>query len=178
MTAGPNEKDEVDEACRIVGELTLLTAMLDHRLNEVLIAVLDLGSSKLLLPTIATLDLPRKADILKSRARTMPKGLRWREELLKLAEGVEAVNRARNIACHSLLSVKEGRPPVLWSLQAAKVMRNLTNGTSVGLDRISDASRKAEELLSRCSIIIENYESANLVIRERLASTSREGKAG
>ena len=124
-----------------------LTAALDHRVNEVLIAVLDLGTSKLLLPTVATLDLSRKAEILKSRARTMRAGIPWREAVIKLAEGVEKVNKYRNIACHSMLSVKPDRAPVLWSIQAAKVMKNLTIGTSVSLDQISAASRKAEALL-------------------------------
>jgi ribosome maturation factor RimP len=93
----------------------------------------------------------------------------WREVVIKLVEDVEHVNKYRNIARHSTLSVKPDRPPVLWSIQAAKVMKNMSSGTTVSLDQISATSREAEALLGDCDLIIENYNSANEEIRKRLA---------
>jgi hypothetical protein len=55
------------EAFTVVGELVMISSAIDHLLNNVLIEVLDLGGASLLEPVVATLDPPRKVEILKER---------------------------------------------------------------------------------------------------------------
>jgi DNA-binding XRE family transcriptional regulator len=56
-------------AYAVVGELVLLTTALDHQLNHILIQVLHLADSPMLEAVIATLDINRKIEMLKARAK-------------------------------------------------------------------------------------------------------------
>src|SRR5271163_2314061 len=104
----------------IVGELVVISNTLDYLLTNVLIEILDLGSSFMLHPVIQTLDPVRKIEILKGSAKLgLGKGV---SSFLKKAD---VVFKNRNIACHMQLVCDNKGEWVLTPSAAAKVFRSV-----------------------------------------------------
>ncbi len=120
------EKDKaraqrVKENYAVVGELVLMSTGLDFLLNRVLMAVLDLGTSRMIEPVVATLDPTRKLEILKERAAHIANA-DWKKGVTKFCDKVESVFRQRNIACHTPPIFDDGGSPPsapLWMSAAA-----------------------------------------------------------
>ncbi len=123
MTAKKDETEHNRETYAIVGELVLISSALDTLLNQVMIEVLELGSSLMVMPVVASLDPARKIEILKARAAHFPKG-DWKEGVNSFVKKVETVFKHRNIACHTPPKLEAGK----WTLKpiaAAKLMKKL-----------------------------------------------------
>jgi hypothetical protein len=67
------ERDDDHKATyAVVGELVMIANAIDHSLNRVLIAVLNIGGYVMVEPIVATLDARQKVEILKERSKLMP----------------------------------------------------------------------------------------------------------
>lgn len=72
----------------IVGELVLISSALDAELNKIVSAALLLGEAPLLLPVIATLDPPRKIEMLRARVSHIHVAS-WKKPVLQFLDHVE-----------------------------------------------------------------------------------------
>ena len=171
------EKSKATEAYAIVGELILMASMLDYQVNKVMIELLHLEYSTMLEPTIATLDISRKIEIIKSRCRIMPKGV-WRENTEKYVKLVEAVQGDRNKVAHGIMKIENGRP-ILVFMAAAKFLKLLDfkSGTlkSMEFSEFTPAIRKGEEALHLGGVLISNLEKLSQAVRDR-NSQGHDGK--
>ena len=160
------------EAFTVVGELVMISSAIDHLLNNVLIEVLDLGGASLLEPVVATLDPPRKVEILKERAAHIT-AKDWQKGITKFCDKVESVFRQRNIACHT--------PPVLqngvWMFKpvaAAKLLKKLDivkkQVPSVHLGDFRAAIKTGEAALGAGVQLIENFKRFNAEMKRRAAA--------
>lgn len=155
-----DQKDQVEKACAIVGEVVLLSSALDQQLNKLVISVLGIISSPMLEPVVASLDSNRKISILKSYATTI-KSSKWKSVLKDYCKSVESVNKARNIAAHWFLSF-DGDIVYLKTIAAEKLFRNIKLDQlvvkKIDLDYIEENSRKAEEALGSGAELIVNFD--------------------
>jgi hypothetical protein len=122
-TAASEEEEEAQRAYAIVGELILIASALDNQLNRICISALSLTESPMLEPVVASLDSARKIEILKAYASNLT-AMDWKKGLKAHAEAVEVVNRARNIAAHSVMSFRDGKI-TLHSPAAAKLLKSI-----------------------------------------------------
>lgn len=162
-----------------VGEIVLLASALDHQLTHVVIELLHLTKSPMLEPVVATLDSPRKLEILKGRAKHI-KQAHWKRPIEKYVDLVERVNRARNTASHSQL-LQERDKFVFTSSQAAKLFKGLKlegvpTVERVPLETIVSAVQIAEQALGVGINLIENFERVQVELDRRKAE--RETKTG
>jgi hypothetical protein len=163
------DEEQAKVTYAIVGELVMLSSALDYLASQVLIAVLDLGTSPLLEPVVGTLDPVRKVEILKARAAHMPKG-DWQNGVKRFCDKVESVFKQRNIACHTPPAFKAG----IWTfhpIAAAKMFKNLDlPAKQVRPFRLNDlmtAISTGEAAFAAGITLIENFERANAEGRRR-----------
>lgn len=115
------------DAYSVVGELVLMATALDHQLNHVLIGVLHLTDSPMLESVIATLDMNRKLEMLKARAKHIaPQN--WRKALISYLDKLESISKWRNIACHTVLIPDEKFGAIFAPTAAAKLLKALRLG--------------------------------------------------
>lgn len=171
-TAKPSDQDR--ESFAVVGELVMVSTALDFLMDKVLISVLDLGTSLMLPPVVATLDPARKVEILKARARQMPPN-QWRKGVLSFCDQVESVFRQRNIACHTAPVLSDGA----WLFKpvaAAKMFKHIDleaktlAGSSV--DDFRAAIKTGEAAFGSGMNLIDNFERANA---EKVRRTTKAG---
>ena len=154
------QEEAVHRACAIVGELVLIASALDVQVNHVCISVLALTNSPMLEPIVATIDSPRKIEILRAYAAKID-APQWRSALKKYVKSVEAVNKSRNIAAHSVISFQDGEA-VLTSPAAAKLLKSINladrTGEKLSFTKLERAIRKAEETLGTGVNLIANFD--------------------
>jgi hypothetical protein len=154
------EDDEIRRAFGIVGELVLMASALDYQLNQICISVLPLTPSPMLEPVVASIDSSRKVEILKAYASKI-RAPDWKKAIRSHAKAVEEVNRWRNIAAHSVMSVRAGRP-VLFSPAAAKLFRaiDLSSKTAERIDlaRLEQAIITAEKAHAGGVNLLQNFD--------------------
>ena len=146
--------DSNKDTYAIVGELVLMASALDDCLNRVMIAVLDLGTAPLLLTVVATLDPPRKIEILKAHASHIQND-GWRDGLLSFVKKAETVSRNRNVACH-MPPVLEDGTWTLTPLAAVKLLSRLDLDSKtlahISINDFRNAISMGEGALPRASI--------------------------
>ena len=114
-------------AYAVVGELVLMATALDHQLNHVLIQVLHLAISPMLESVVATLEMNRKVEMLKARAKYISNKT-WQKSLETYLDKLEKVSSWRNIACHTALIPDEKHGAVFAVAAAAKLLKSLQLG--------------------------------------------------
>jgi transcriptional regulator with XRE-family HTH domain len=176
-----NQVEPADEKFRaaygVVGELVLLTTALDHQLNHILIQALPLAESPMLEAVVATLDMNRKIEMLKARAKHISNPT-WHKALQGHLEKLEQISSWRNIACHTALIPDEQHGAVFAPAAAAKLLKNLQLGESPASRKIpigdfSPKIRLGESALFDGQQLIHNFERANAERTKRYPSNSR-----
>jgi hypothetical protein len=170
----PAKDPEWREAFAKIGELVLLASALDHQLNHVVIAVLQIAKSPMLEPVVATLDPVRKVEILKARSKHIAQK-DWRKSVDRYLDKVERVLKARNIACHSPL-IKNDRgfefaPPAASKLLKSLDLEQPTLYKRAGLQQIEDAISIAEGALGDGENILHNFPKLTTALKARTAAT-------
>ena len=161
-----NAKDEKFRAAySVVGELVLLTSALDHQLDQVLIQTLHLASSPLLESVIATLDMVRKIEMLKERAKHVSQP-NWKKPILSYLDKLERISKWRNFACHTVLIPDEKHEAVFAPIAAARLMKNLQLGDHPTDKRTAIADLKPAITLGESALfdgmeLIRNFQQAN-----------------
>jgi DNA-binding XRE family transcriptional regulator len=161
-----DEKDSgFRDAYSVVGELVLIASALDHQINHVLIEVLHLSGSPMLESVIATLDIARKIEMLKERAKYIAQP-NWKKPLCSYLDKLERVMKWRNVACHTVLIPDEKHGAVFAATAAAKLLKDLQIGEQPTTKKtpISDleaAIRLAESALFDGTEIIQNFRKVN-----------------
>jgi hypothetical protein len=102
MTAKP---DHPKDLYAVVGELVMISNAIDHLLNQVVIEACHLEKSPMLEPIVATLDPPRKIEILRSWAKHIINDAEWEKGITSFCDKAESVYRQRNIVCHMTASL-------------------------------------------------------------------------
>lgn len=162
--ADANKEDERNrEVYAIVGELVMLAVALDTLLNSVVVQVLELGSRALIEPVVATLDTPRKLEMLKERIEFI-ENPDWRKPVAAFVSKVESVFKQRNIACHTPAVLQGGK----WTfspVQAAKVLKFLDlekpGAKHFPIADMKVAISTAEKALGEGVNIVDNFIRAN-----------------
>jgi hypothetical protein len=152
----------------------LLTTALDHQLNHILIQVLHLAESPLLEAVVATLDMNRKTEMLKARAKHILNST-WQKALQTHLDKLEQISSWRNIACHTALIPDEEHGAVFVPTAAAKLLKNLQLGENPTSKKIPIAEfaakiRLAESALFEGQVLIHNFERLNAERRRRFPS--------
>ncbi len=152
-------------AYSVVGELVLITTALDHQLNHVLIQTLHLIESPILESVIATLDIVRKIEMLKERAKHISQP-NWKRPLLSYLDKLERVSKWRNIACHTVLIPDDKHGAVFAPTAAARLMKNLQldehpNAKRTPITELCPAIRLGESALFEGLELIQNFQRAN-----------------
>jgi hypothetical protein len=157
------------EAFAIVGELVLVTTALDSLVNRIVIELLNLGTSGLLEPVVATLESNRKIEIIKERASLIANP-EWKRHVRKFAKRTEQVAAYRNMAAHWRLTT--ATPLKLKPFAAAKMFKNLdlTKKQLAGcaitdLQPIIQLARRL--LIEDGPNLIENLKRANAELAKR-----------
>lgn len=169
--ASPAQNVETQEnaqfraAYGVVGELVLMTTALDHQLNHVLIQVLHLVGSPILESVIATLDMVRKIEMLRERAKHIAQP-NWKKPLLSYLDKLERISKWRNIACHTVLIPDETHGAIFAPTAAAKLLKNLQLGEHPTTKRIpigdvKPALKLGESALFDGQVIIQNFRTIN-----------------
>ena len=65
----------------VIGELILWTGLIDTQLNKAILGMMALSDHAMIEPIVAQLDARPKAELLKKRAKTIPK--EWRNKITK-----------------------------------------------------------------------------------------------
>ena len=150
------EKKQADDACRIVGELILISSALDHQFNKIVVALLSLGAKDFVEPVVATLDMPRKLEMVKGYMKHMSPST-WHDPIKRHVEAIESVSKQRNLAAHSVLNFQDGKA-ILTSSAATRILRALDMKTKtinvIHLQPIVDAIRRAERALREGQILL------------------------
>jgi len=163
-------------AYSVVGELVLLTTALDHQLNHVLIQVLHLADSPMLEAVVATLDMNRKIEMLRARAKHI-NNTTSQKALLTHLDKLKKINGRCNIACHTALIPDGEHGAVFAPAAAAKLMKNLQLGDSPSLDKIpiseiSSVIKIGESALFEGQQLIHNFERLNAERTRRNAAAA------
>ena len=150
----------------VVGELVLITTALDHQLNHVLIETLHLTSSPMLESVVATLDMVRKAEMLKERAKHISQP-NWKRPLLSYLEKLERVSKWRNIACHTPLIPDDNHGAVFAPTAAARLLKNLQldehpTAKRTPISDLAPAIKLGESALFDGVVLIQNFQKANV----------------
>lgn len=168
-----SKEEETKRAYALVGELVLIAAALDQQLNRICIAVLALVDSPMLEPLVASVDSARKIEILKAYA-TKITAKQWKKGLNDHARAVEAVNRWRNIAAHSVMAFDNGKA-VLEAPAAAKIIKTLDLTTKkaekVDLGKLEDAIHKGEAAYNAGITLLQNFERVRAARARRAQQT-------
>ena len=153
----------------IVGELVLISTAIDHSLNRVLMAVLNIGGPIMVEPVVATLDARLKIEMLKDRAKLI-RNNEWKKGIGKYCDLAEIVFKHRNIACHTPAVLKDGA----WTfvpVAAAKLFRRLDLTTKTlkhfSFDDLKAAIKTGEAALGGGENLIENFDRANAEMKRR-----------
>jgi len=155
-----------EKAATTVGRLILIAAELDAQLNAVCMEALLVPESHFGLPLVATLDAPRKIEILKSWAKHL-EAENWRKMLTRYAEEAEEVMRLRNIAAHSLYR-QEGEKFTFASLGAAKLLKSIEKpGKAVELAHLDAAFERARATLQMGEEVYQNFQRVRLEMGRR-----------
>ncbi len=157
------------ETYAVVGELVMVSTALDHQLNHVLIAILDLGEAVFLEPVVAMLDPARKLEALKARADHI-RANDWKNGIIKYCNKLESVFKQRNIACHTQPILENG----IWTFKpvaAAKMLKKIDLTTkTLRPSHVSDfvaAIKTGEEALGAGMKLIENFGRVNAERKRR-----------
>lgn len=158
----------------VVGELILIATALDYQLNHILIQVLHLTESPMLESVIATLDLNRKVEMLKARAKHIQQP-QWRNAVLSHLDKLERIYRWRNIAAHTALIPDDEHEAVFAPAAAAKLLKSLQIEEEPIANRVPISDLKpiiklAELALYEGENIIQNFHNANAERRRRFGS--------
>jgi transcriptional regulator with XRE-family HTH domain len=167
---GPEISEKVQNArfraaYAVVGELILITTALDYQLNHVLIQVLHLTDSPMLESVIATLELNRKIEMLKARARHIRQPA-WRKAVLTHLDKLERISRWRNIAAHTALIPDDEQGAVFAPAAAAKLLRSFQVdeeplASRVPISDLRPIIKLAESALYEGQNIVQNFLKAN-----------------
>jgi hypothetical protein len=167
------QKDEPEnkEIFAVVGELVLTATALDTLLNSVIVQVLHLGLSPMIEPVVGTLDPVRKIEILKERAPHIQNEER-KERVMALVSKAESVFRQRNIACH-MLAVLENGKCVLTPVSAARILKHLDlkqpKAKRFPINDLKDAISTGEKALAEGFDVVENFKRLNAQREKRAA---------
>jgi len=171
---GPTTAEEHRDTYAIVGKLVMLSNAIDHQLNRVLIAVLDLRGSIMIEPAVATLDQRQKIQMLKEHAKYIGSH-HWKRAIVKYCATVETVFRRRNIACHTPAALEDG----VWKMKPvalAKMLKKLDLQSKkpehFPMEDLRAAITTGEEALSSGENLIENFERANTERARRFPATA------
>lgn len=156
----PTSEPEWREAFAHIGELVQLSSALDFQTTHIVIEVLHLEPCTMLEPVVATLDSPRKLEILKARVKHI-KQPEWKKGVLKYCDNVEKVQKARNAASHSQM-IKTAEGFVFASSQAAKLFKGLRlegvpTVDRLGMSGVKDAISIGERTLAIGQNLLENF---------------------
>jgi hypothetical protein len=162
-------KEAEKEACTIVGELMFRVAALDDQLNRICAMANGLRPTATIEALCASIDLPRKVEILRALAKKMNKP-DWRDAIKRHADAVEKINRVRNIAAHSVLVFERGEA-VLHSSALAKLL-NRVNLPAKTYERVTvkslvQACKDAQDCLANGDTVLLNLEQFVKLIEER-----------
>jgi hypothetical protein len=166
MSTDGQEQDKTFYAT--VGELVILSTILDDMLNTLLIETFQCGNAVWLPAIIATLDTARKIEILKGDVK-MKSHVKISKPIRDFLDKVEAVTKQRNIVCHTPPSYENGS----WGFRpttAAKLLHpsNVYNPRMMqeSLDKINGAIVTANAALQAGSELIEHYKRMYDELRE------------
>jgi transcriptional regulator with XRE-family HTH domain len=123
-TASAENNAGFKAAYAVVGEIVLLVTALDHQLNHVLMQILSLTDSPMLEAVIATLDTPRKIEMVKARSKHIAQPT-WRKPVTTYVDMLERISKWRNIACHTPLIPDAKHGAVFAPTAAAKLLKTL-----------------------------------------------------
>lgn len=149
----------------VVGELILIATALDYQLNHIVIQVLHLTESPMLESVIATLDLNRKAEMLKARSKHIRQP-QWRNSVLSHLDKLQRIYKWRNIAAHTALIPDDEHGAVFAPAAAAKLLKSLQIEEEAVASRIPVSDLKpiiklAESALYDGQNIIQNFVKVN-----------------
>lgn len=169
-----DEQDKNHEVYAIVGELVLIASALDTLLNAVVVQVLNLGTSPLIEPVIATLDSVRKIEIMKERLRFIrSKNDEWKRHLKTFLTKTESVFKHRNIACHMPAVLEDGK----WTLtpvSASKLLKHLDldqqKAKRFPFADLKSAIAIGEQALAEGLGVVENFKRLNAELENRKAA--------
>ena len=164
-------------AYSVVGELVLLTTALDQQLNHVLIEVLHLANSPLLEFVVATLDMDRKIEMLRARAKHISNP-RWHKALQTHLDKLEQVSSWRDTACRTALITDDEHGAVFAPAAAARLLRHLQLGEKPTSEKIPIADltpqiKLGESALFEGQALILNFKKMNTVRLERFPNSAR-----
>ncbi|RUY98219.1 hypothetical protein EN974_15950 [Mesorhizobium sp. M7A.F.Ca.CA.001.12.2.1] len=170
-----SETEAEKEICEVVGRIVLMASLLDNQLNAVLVAALSLGGKALTLAVVAALDPARKVEILKAFVTPISND-EWKKPVLRYADGVEKVNRARNLAAHSMV-IDSGGEHVLATNSVAKLLKATDRKSRaikrVPLNTLSNASDLALKVYKEGESVIANFGRVELERNRRGAAAQR-----
>jgi transcriptional regulator with XRE-family HTH domain len=159
-----------------VGELVLITSALDHQLNHVLMQVLHLVDSPMLESVVATLDVARKVEMLKARAKFVSQQ-NWRKPIVTYLDKIETVWKCRNIAAHTPLIPDDKHGAVFAVAPASKLLKNLKlehpTAERIPIGRAGEAIKIGEQALGQGEEIIQNFKRLNEEREKRFGSLRR-----
>jgi transcriptional regulator with XRE-family HTH domain len=149
----------------VVGGLVHITTTLDCQLSHVMIQALHLTESPMLESVVATLDMARKIEMLRARAKHISNST-WRKPLLAYLDQVERVSKWRNIACHWPLIPDDDDGAVFVPTAAARLLKAMTIGEHPKTERYPISifvteSDRGKATFSAGQNILENYKRAN-----------------
>lgn len=151
---------EAKRAYAVIGELMLTATMLDHQLNRICILFFSLTQAPMLEPLIASIDTVRKIEVLKLYASKLKKS-DWSDNLKKHAKRVEAINRDRNTAAHSIMGFQGGKV-IFYSAAATKLLKSINSARPaadyVDLAKLENAVLKGRETFASGENLLQNLE--------------------
>lgn len=157
------------EGYELVGELVLLTCLLDRQLSLLLIEVFHLGNAVAIEPMIATLDISRKIEILKERRKHI-KAIDWKKTLEKYCDMLERVVKFRNIAAHSVPCF-DGKEWTFRPNAAAKLLKNIDLDSkkvkTIGVSELIPVIEVGREALQRGEGLLMNFRRVHEEYRKR-----------
>ena len=158
------ERQQVDAISKDVGTLVLLTSHLDFEVSKITAASLPIPAGPINQSVMGMIDINRKVELMRARAATIGAS-DWRMALKKFADGVDQVNKVRNIACHSVLRQVDGKW-ILAGESTTKILKRLKlEGTVLKaveidhLQQIRDAIKTAEALLDEAKNIYSRFDA-------------------
>jgi|ERR1700674_82139 len=162
--ANADEQKEFSAAYATIGELVLLASSLDYQLNKIVIEALHLGNEPLIEPVVATLDTSRKLEMLKARNKHIPRA-EWRKAVLSYVEKVEKVTSQRNIACHSVVVLDDGKS--VFFAPAAKKLLSTLYSPRARVDALRVTIETGQIALSQGQTLIKNLEQLNSKLAQK-----------
>ena len=123
---------------------------------------------------VATLDMVRKIEMLKERAKHISQP-NWKRPILSYLDKLERISKWRNIACHTPLIPDEKHGAVFAPTAAAKLMKNLQldehpTAKRTPISDLTTAIKLGESALFDGVELIQNFQKANVERADRYAS--------